>query len=285
MRIAVFVKQVPRENSVQMDPATGRIVREGAESIPNAADLRALEAALQLKESWLSKDFGKDGAASGEDSGAASEEALAEVCVFTMGPPQAKSVLYDALAMGADSAYLISDAAFGGADVFATSYTLQQAASAAGQFDLYVFGLQSSDGNTAQTGPAFAERLGLPFAGSVFAFSNATDFLEVSCRFTAMDADLRIPLPAVISVDPQAFVPRLPGLKAKLAAKRKPLETIGLSDLPDKEATHYGLRGSRTGVVRLHSPEVRDRGRAISATDPGAAEEVCNMIRTVLHGS
>ena len=77
-----------------------------------------------------------------------------------------------------------------------------------------------------------------------------------------MDADLRLPLPAVISVDPQAFVPRLPGLKAKLAAKRKPL-----------------------GVVRLHSPEVRDRGRAISATDPGAAEEICNMIRTVLHGS
>ena len=279
MRIAVFVKQVPRENSVQMDPATGRIVREGAESIPNAADLRALEAALQLKESC-----GKDGMASGVDSGTATEE-VHEVCVFTMGPPQAKSVLYDALAMGADSAYLISDAAFGGADVFATSYTLQQAASAVGQFDLCVFGLQSSDGNTAQTGPAFAERLGLPFAGSVFAFSSATDFLEVSCRFTGMDADLRLPLPAVISVDPQAFVPRLPGLKAKLAAKRKPLETIGLSDLPDKVATHYGLRGSRTGVVRLHSPEVRDRGRAISATDPGAAEEVCNMIRTVLHGS
>lgn len=279
MRIAVFVKQVPRENSVQMDPTTGRIVREGAESIPNAADLRALEAALQLKESC-----GRDGMASGEDSGTATEE-VHEVCVFTMGPPQAKSVLYDALAMGADSAYLISDAAFGGADVFATSYTLQQAASAVGQFDLYVFGLQSSDGNTAQTGPAFAERLGLPFAGSVFAFSSATDFLEVSCRFTGIDADLRLPLPAVISVDPQAFVPRLPGLKAKLAAKRKPLETIGLSDLPDKVATHYGLRGSRTGVVRLHSPEVRDRGRAISATDPGAAEEVCNMIRTVLHGS
>ena len=89
----------------------------------------------------------------------------------------------------------------------------------------------------------------------------------------------------MISVDPQAFVPRLPGLKAKLAEKRKPLEAISLSDLPDKEATHYGLRGSRTGVVRLHSPEVRDRGRAISATDPGAAEEICNMIRTVLHGS
>lgn len=279
MRIAVFVKQVPRENSVQMDPATGRIVREGAESIPNAVDLRALEAALQLKESC-----GRDGMASGEGSGTATEE-VHEVCVFTMGPPQAKSVLYDALAMGADSAYLVSDAAFGGADVFATSYTLQQAASAAGQFDLYVFGLQSSDGNTAQTGPAFAERLGLPFAGSVFAFSSTTDFLEVSCRFTGMDADLRLPLPAVISVDPQAFVPRLPGLKAKLAAKRKPLEAISLSDLPDKEATHYGLRGSRTGVVRLHSPEVRDRGRAISATDPGAAEEICNMIRTVLHGS
>ncbi len=280
MRIAVFVKQVPRENSVQMDPATGRIVREGAESIPNAADLRALEAALRLRESCpIDADDSGDGGAAPDG-----KTRCDEVCVFTMGPPQAKSVLYDALAMGADSAFLISDAAFGGADVFATSYTLQQAASAAGPFDLYVFGLQSSDGNTAQTGPAFAERLGLPFAGSVFAFSPQPGFLTVSCHYTGADTVLRIPLPAVISVDPQAFVPRLPGLKAKLAEKRMPLRTLGLSDLSDTDASHYGLRGSRTGVVRLHSPELRSRGRSIDAADPDAAEKVCAMIRTVLHG-
>ena len=139
MKIVVFVKQVPDTDDVALDPKTGNLRREGVKSIMNPMDKNAVECALQIKDK-----FG------------------ATVCAVSMGLPQATAVLKDALAMGADEAYLLSDRPFGGADTLATSYVLAKAVEKIGDVDLLLFGRLATDGDTAQTGPAVAGWLGIP---------------------------------------------------------------------------------------------------------------------------
>ena len=146
MEILVCIKQVPGSNKVEVDPVTGVLKRDGADSKMNPYDLYALEVGLELKEQYGGR-----------------------VSVLTMGPPQAKAVLYEAFAMGADEGALITDRKFGGADVLATSYTLSQGIKKFGTFDLILCGLQTTDGDTAQVGPEVSETLGIPCVCNVSA--------------------------------------------------------------------------------------------------------------------
>ena len=86
-----------------------------------------------------------------------------EVHVISVGPPQAIEVLKNALAVGADKVYLVSDSAFAGADTLATAYTVAKTIkSVVGDVDLVICGKQAIDGDTAQVGPGIATRLGIP---------------------------------------------------------------------------------------------------------------------------
>ncbi|MBV1758551.1 MAG: electron transfer flavoprotein subunit beta, partial [Dethiosulfatibacter sp.] len=130
MNIAVCVKPVPDSeyyDKITIDPKTKRVNREGIPTIINTMDKHAIEAALQLKE----KHGGK-------------------VTVFTMAPDSAVENLRRVLAMGADEAFLCSDRALGGADTWATSYTLFKAMEKTGPFDLILLGNETEDGGTAQ---------------------------------------------------------------------------------------------------------------------------------------
>ena len=98
MRILVCMKQVPDTTDIKIDPKTNTLKRDGVPSIMNPDDKTALEVALRLKD-----EYG------------------AEIAVISMGPPQAEIMLREALAMGADEAYLMTDRAFAGSDTLATS--------------------------------------------------------------------------------------------------------------------------------------------------------------------
>ncbi|MBW1708024.1 MAG: electron transfer flavoprotein subunit beta/FixA family protein, partial [Deltaproteobacteria bacterium] len=138
MNIIVSIKQVPDTGQVKIDPETGHLIREGVPSIINPEDKNAIEEAICLKE----KHGGK-------------------ITVITMGPKQAEEALREAVAMGVDEAILLADAAFRGADSWATSYTLSQAIKKIGDFDMILCGREALDGNTAQVGPQIAEFLDL----------------------------------------------------------------------------------------------------------------------------
>ena len=127
MEILVCIKQVPDTTEIRIDPETNTLIRTGVPSIMNPFDAYAVEQALQLKEMT-------DG----------------RVTVVTMGPPQAKSILGDALAMGVDDAYLVTDRKFGGSDTLATSYILASVARKLGPFDVILCGKQAIDGDTGQ---------------------------------------------------------------------------------------------------------------------------------------
>ena len=144
MKILVCMKQVPAGTKVDIDPETGAMKRLSGETRTNPYDLFALEAALQLRE-----------------------KVGGSVTVLTMGPPQAEEMMRDAYTMGADDAVILSDRKFAGADVLATSYALSQGITAIGDIDLIICGKQTTDGDTAQVGPAIAEHLGIPHAAWV----------------------------------------------------------------------------------------------------------------------
>ena len=140
MRIIVCAKQVPDTNEITINPETGTLVRDGVPSILNNDDANALEQALQIKDAVPDT----------------------EVIVITMGPPQAKEMLQECLAMGADDAILLSDRALGGSDTWATSNALAAGIRKIGDVDLIFAGRQAIDGDTAQVGPQIAEKLQLP---------------------------------------------------------------------------------------------------------------------------
>ena len=136
MKIVVCIKQVPDTNEVKINQETGTLIRDGVKSIMNPDDKNALESALQLKDKYG-----------------------ASVSVLSMGPPQAKEILREALSMGADEVFLISDRKFGGSDTWATATIIASAIEKVGDYDIILCGRQAIDGDTAQVGPEIAEFL------------------------------------------------------------------------------------------------------------------------------
>ena len=143
LNIIVCIKQVPDTNDMRIDPKTNNLIREGVPAVVNPTDLNAIEEALRFKDTLD-----------------------ASVSVLSMGPPQAEQSLREAIAMGCDQAYLLTDRAFGGADTLATSYALwkavQKIEEMKGKTDFLFFGKVAIDGETGQVGPGLSVRMGFP---------------------------------------------------------------------------------------------------------------------------
>ena len=230
--IFVCIKQVPATNRVQVDEKTGVLKRSGVAGKMNPYDLYALETALQLKE--------RHGGT---------------VVVGTMGPPQAQAVVREAYMMGADDGYVFSDRRLGGADVLATAYTLSQAIRSVGDFDLILCGRQTTDGDTAQVGPAVAEYLGIPHAAWVSRLTVSGDGVDAEQQLQDVVETVHMPFPCLVTVERDICVPRLPSLKTARVIGDKPVHILGLDAFPDTDETHYGLTGSATQVERIFPPE------------------------------
>ena len=233
MNILVCIKQVPGTSQVELDEKTGTLKRDGVAAKMNPFDLYALETALRIKE--------KTGAT---------------VTVLTMGPPQCEKVVREAFMMGVDRGVILSDRAFGGADVLMTSYTLAQGVKKAGPVDLIICGKQTTDGDTAQVGAELAEWLKIPHVVNVKALG------EITAKDITLTVDLpdyeiteKIPFPMLMTVEKGAFEPRLPSYRKKLATADREITWLKLDDLADSDPKHYGLNGSPTQVKRIFPPE------------------------------
>ncbi len=236
MNIVVCIKQVPGTNQVEIDEETGVLKRDGTEAKINPYDLYALEAAMRLKEQYGGT-----------------------VTAVTMGPPQAVSMMKEAYMMGVDDSYIFTDRVFAGADVLATSYTLAQGIRSICDFDLIVCGRQTTDGDTAQVGPAMAEYLGIPYAawvGGIYAL--ADDSLIISQDFVNLKQTARIMLPCLITVEKDIYTPRLPSYRLKESSRDREVHMVTFADYSDQDQTHYGLKGSATSVERIFPPEMHN---------------------------
>jgi electron transfer flavoprotein beta subunit len=132
------MKQVPRENSVKINPDLS-INAEGIEQIMNLFDEYAVEEALQ----WNEKLGGK-------------------VTILSLGPEAWKEQIRRALAMGATDALLLSDPAFATLDVLGAARAVAAAITKLGDVDLVIAGRNSTDDESGAFGPALARSLGWP---------------------------------------------------------------------------------------------------------------------------
>jgi electron transfer flavoprotein beta subunit len=253
MRIAVCVKQVPDATvHKRIDPGTKRLERTG-EAALNPFDVHAVEEALRVKEG------------SGEG----------EVVALSLGPARAMESLRKALAMGADRAVLVSDEAAGGSDLVATAYALAKALERESA-ELVLFGQQANDSDGAVLWAAVADRLRLPVISQVAELTLADGKVRGK-RQTEFGYDvIEAPLPAVVAVSDAINEPRYPSLKGIMGAKKKPQETVALSEV-GVEAERVGDAGSRTEVLALGDPPPRGDSEKID-DDGNAAEAILQFL-------
>lgn len=253
MKILVCIKQVPESNKVEVDPVTGVIKRDGAACKMNPYDLYALETAFRIREAMGGS-----------------------VDVISMGPPQAQAVIREAYAMGADNGVLISDRAFGGADVLATSYALAQGIKASGDYDLILCGKQTIDGDTAQVGPEISEWLQISSVANVKEIKElADDSITVAMDLPDEVEIAKVSLPCLLSVDKDIFMPRLPSYIRKMASADREITILALKDMDDKDASHYGLNGSPTQVQRIFPPDTSSHQEVWNGSGPILADRLC----------
>ena len=247
MNIFVCIKQVPATGKVQIDERTGVLKRAGVASKMNPYDLFALETALRLRET-----------------------AGGRVTVGTMGPPQAKAVIREAFMMGADAGYLFSDRRLGGADVLATSYTLSQAIRSIGDFDLVLCGKQTTDGDTAQVGPAIAEHMGIPHAAWVSGITLSEGGIEAEQQLQDIVQTVFLPFPCLVTVEQGIHTPRLPSMVRRRETAHWEIPVLDLDSFLDRDPEHYGLSGSATQVERIFPPDTLVQREMITHGDLAA---------------
>ena len=137
----------------------------------------------------------------------------ARISIGTMGPPIAESALEQAqLLSDAEELHLYSDRLFAGADTLATAEVLKNGIDkmfGGNKIDIVFSGHRASDGETGQTGPQTAWKLGYTFLGNVIDFNIDMDRKVVIAKrlisLQGMDTiieELESPLPVFITIDP-----------------------------------------------------------------------------------
>jgi electron transfer flavoprotein beta subunit len=262
MKIFVCIKQVPGVSEVKIDPETNTLIREGIPSIINPMDKNGIELALSIKE--------KHGA---------------ETIAISMGPPQAEEALREALAMGMDEAYLLTDRAFAGADTLATSHTLslgiRKLINDFGNIEDYLIicGTQAIDGDTAQVGPELAEELDIPQITYVKDFELKDNKIIVERAFRAEEVVvIETELPALISVLKDVNEPRYPHMKGIVNAYEKEIHFLNHEDVNAKKE-NLGLVGSQTEVWKIFVPKRKGQHIILEGSHEEIAQQVCENLK------
>lgn len=258
MNIIVCIKQVPGTTQVEVDPVTGVLKRDGVASKLNPYDLFGLEAAFRIRE-----------------------EMGGTVRALSMGPNQAIPTLLEAVYMGADSGTLLSDRKFAGADVHATSYAIKCGIEKMGNFDLIICGKQTTDGDTAQVGPETAEWLGIDHVTNVSSIDKVEED-GITVTFSLDDAiqTQKMTFPCLITVEKDAFTPRLPSYKRKREISEADCITVyTAADLPSLDESLCGLKGSPTQVERIFPPEKNVEKEMFRGSDDQLASALHSLLK------
>src|SRR5687768_6867655 len=214
-----------------MDPNSKRLDRSGEKNL-NPFDTHAIEAAMQVKEGGQSD--------------------VEEIVAVTMGPESAVRALHKAVSLGADRSVHLTDEALAGSDVAATGYALGQALKRESP-DLVLLGQQSDDGECYTIGAVVADHLEMPSLTQVIKIDLEDGKLRCERQAEYGYDTVSVELPAVISVGDAINEPRYPSLKAIMGAKKKPLDTLGASDV-DIDSSMVGEDGSRVECGNFHDP-------------------------------
>lgn len=171
-----------------------------------------------------------------------------------MGPHQVEESLREALGMGCDKAILVTDRKFGGADCWATAYTLGLAIQKIGSYDLIVTGVEAMDGNTAQVGPELADFLKLPLCSYAIQLSCENGKARVLQNMGVHVRELEAPLPCLVTADKELNTPRVAPMDKVMEAYEKEIVMWGFDELKGDPA-NFGLKGSPTRIRKVFTPK------------------------------
>jgi electron transfer flavoprotein beta subunit len=253
MNILVCVKQVPDTDELKLNTETNVLVRDGVTNVLNPYDSYALEAAARIKDA----------------------DPDTKIVVLSMGPEQAKAALKECLAIAADKAYQVTDAAFAGSDTLGTGYILAKAIAKVeeteGKFDAIFCGKQSADGDNAQVGPELAERLGYAQVTGCLEAEKTEDGLKLVKEVEAGTDVIGVKTPCLATFDKPAWDPRYPTIKRKLAANKAAIPVLTGADLADVDGNKVGAKGAVTKVKVSFAPAKKEGGVRIQEEDGAAS--------------
>lgn len=250
LKVAVCIKQIPLVEDANFDAATRTIRRDGVNVI-SAYDLRAIAQAVDLKG-----------------------RLDCETVAVTMGPPQAREALIDAMGMGIDRAVHLQDRAFAGSDTLATARALAQWLKREA-FDLILLGKYSLDAETGQVGPEIAELLGIAQITGVRKLELDGDRILADRESDEGVERVEARMPALLTCAERLINPVKIDAKTREAAQSRTVETVSAAEL-DADAAKFGFAGSPTWVQEVRAQESpKVECKMIDAADPErAAEEV-----------
>ena len=201
---------------------------------------------------------------------------------MAMAPPAARDNLVEALAMGADEAYLLSDRAFAGSDTWATSLVLSRGIQKLGRFDLVICGEWSLDGSTGHVGAQLAEFLGIPNVGRVVAVESIEGGnLRTKSRVELGNRILETSLPALITVTREINTPRFTSLLGVMEAETKPLIVWSAAEL-GIQPEEVGFSGSPTQTGDVFMPEMKRKAEMLKGEPEEMVQEILRKIRQAI---
>ncbi len=248
LRIVVCVKYVPDATGDRHFAEDLTTDRDAVDGLLSELDEYAVEQALQIAD--------------------AADDA--EITVLTVGPEDAKDALRKALSMGADKAVHVEDDGLHGSDVIGTSLVIAKAIEHTG-YDLVVCGMASTDGTMGVLPAILAERLGVPQVTLLSEVAVADGKVTGRRDGDTASEQLEAALPAVVSVTDQSGEARYPSFKGIMAAKKKPVESLDLSDL-GIEADEVGLGGAWTAVDAATERPARTAGTIVKDEGEGGKQ-------------
>lgn len=258
MDILVCMKQVPdTEAKIQINPAGTGIVTEGIKYVMNPYDEFAVEEALRIKE-----------------------KLGGSVTIVCQGPQRATEAIRTGLAMGADKGVHLNDAAFEGADSYATARALASAIKGL-KFDLVLMGKQAVDEDNAQVYAALAEMLGVPHVSIVTKLEIAADGKSLTAEREIEGGAkevIQASLPAVIAAQKGLNEPRYASLPGIMKAKKKPIDNVDLAK-SGLSAADAGQKGSKLKNVKFSLPPERQAGKVLQGEPPEVAAQLVKLLR------
>jgi electron transfer flavoprotein beta subunit len=263
VKILVAVKRVADPDNLNKIKLSGQgsIDVSGLEPKANPYDEYALEAALRLTE-----------------NGTNPKQRLGDVVVVTIGPKPSEQMLRAMLGTGADRAIRV-DATDDELDGQLVARALKAVVESE-KPDLVLLGYQQTEHESGEVGPMLAEQLGWPqatFAGSIKSEDDKS--LLVGREVDGATVTVRLTLPGVVTVIDKIVHPksvqskstppthayqdgvRFAALMAIMAAKKKPLAELKLTDLvsdPSKRTLNVHYTKAELAPARAAGVKVKD---------------------------
>lgn len=239
MHIVVCIKEIPdpeiAPSVFRVDEAAGRVVPlAGMPTVISPFDAQAIEAALRVRD-------------------AARDPASIRITALCLSAAADTRIMKQALALGADAAVTLSDAAFADSDSYTTALALAHAIRRLADVDLVLAGRQAADTDAGVVGLLIAESLGIPAITLAREVAVADGKVRVVRSLGDLSETVEVSLPVLVSVAHELGSVRKASLRDTMRAAKKPLHAWGVGEI-GLDPGAAGGAGARRTLNRLYKP-------------------------------